>query len=118
MSTPPNKPPRTALLAGGLAALLASTCCLGPLVLITLGVSGAWIGNLAVLEPYRPLFIGIALLAMLFAYRRIFRPAQACAPGAACAVPQVRGTYRRIFWIVAALVVIALGFPYVMPLFY
>ncbi|MCR6496511.1 mercuric ion transporter MerT [Thermomonas sp. S9] len=114
----PNKPPRTALLAGGLAAILASTCCLGPLVLITLGVSGAWIGNLAVLEPYRPLFIGIALLAMLFAYRRIFRPVQACAPGAACAVPQVRSTYRRIFWIVAALVVIALGFPYVMPLFY
>ena len=28
---------RGALFAGGLAAILASTCCLGPLVLITLG---------------------------------------------------------------------------------
>jgi len=48
---------RGALLTGGLAAILASTCCLGPLVLITLGVSGAWISNLTLLEPYQPLFI-------------------------------------------------------------
>jgi mercuric ion transport protein len=38
---------------GGLAAILASTCCLGPLVLVALGFSGAWIGNLTVLEPCR-----------------------------------------------------------------
>ncbi|MGV8617633.1 mercuric transporter MerT family protein, partial [Pseudomonas aeruginosa] len=47
---------RGALLTGGLAAILASTCCLGPLVLIALGFSGAWIGSLTVLEPYRPFF--------------------------------------------------------------
>ena len=39
------------LAVGGLAAVLASTCCLGPLVLLALGFSGAWIGNLAKLEP-------------------------------------------------------------------
>ncbi|MDH4275536.1 MAG: mercuric transporter MerT family protein, partial [Gammaproteobacteria bacterium] len=44
---------RGALFVGGLAALLASTCCLGPLVLLLLGISGAWIGNLRFLEPYR-----------------------------------------------------------------
>ena len=81
-------------------------------------ISGAWIGNLTVLEPYRPIFIGVALVAMFFAYRRIFRPVQACKPGEVCAVPQVRSTYKIIFWIVAALVVIALAFPYVLPLFY
>ena len=67
---------RGALFAGGLAAILASTCCLGPLVLVALGFSGAWIGNVTVLEPYRPIFLGVALVAMFFAYRRIFRPAQ------------------------------------------
>jgi len=41
------------LLAGGLAALLASVCCIGPLLLIMLGVNGAWIGNLTALEPRR-----------------------------------------------------------------
>ena len=49
MSEPQNG--RGALFAGGLAAILASACCLGPLVLVTLGFSGAWIGNLTVLEP-------------------------------------------------------------------
>ena len=109
---------RVALFAGGAAAILASTCCLGPLVLVMLGVSGAWIGNLTVLEPYRPLFIGAALIALFFAYRRIFRPVQACQPGEVCAIPQVRTTYKAIFWGVAALVVIAMAFPYVLPLFY
>lgn len=109
---------RSALFAGGLAAILASACCLGPLVLLILGFSGAWIGNLTVLEPYRPIFIGAALVALFFAGRRIFRPAQACKPGEVCAVPQVRVAYKFIFWVVAALVVIAFGFPYVLPLFY
>jgi mercuric ion transport protein len=109
---------RSALVAGGLAAILASICCLGPLVLIALGFSGAWIGNLTVLEPYRPIFIGVALVAMFFAYRRIFRPAQACKPGEVCSIPRVRIAYKIIFWIVAVLVVVALAFPYVLPLFY
>lgn len=109
---------RGALLTGGLAAILASTCCLGPLVLVALGFSGAWIGNLTVLEPYRPLFIGAALIALFFAWRSIFRPVQACKPGAVCAVPQVAKAYKLVFWIVAVLVLVALGFPYVLPLFY
>lgn len=107
-----------ALAAGGLAAILASACCLGPLVLITLGFGGAWIGNLTVLEPYRPIFIGAALVALFFAYRRIFRPASVCEPGDVCAIPQVKTTYKAIFWIVAILVLIALLFPYFAPLFY
>ena len=109
---------RGALAAGGLSAILASTCCLGPLVLVSLGFSGAWIGNLTVLEPYRPLFIGAALATLFLAWRRIFRPAHACRPGEVCAVPRVRTAYKLIFWIVAALVVVALGFPYVLPFFY
>jgi len=116
MSEPPNG--RGALVTGGLAALLASTCCLGPLVLIMLGFSGAWIGNLTVLEPYRPIFIGAALVAMFFAWRRIFRPVENCKPGEVCAIPQVRTTYKLMFSVVVALVLVALGFPYVLPLFY
>jgi mercuric ion transport protein len=109
---------RGPLFAGGVAAILASTCCLGPLLLVTLGFSGAWIGTLAVLEPYRPIFIGVGLLALFFAYRRIFRPVAACNPGEVCASPQVRKAYKAIFWMVATLVVIAIAFPYILPLFY
>lgn len=117
-TTPEAETGRAALVTGGFAALLASTCCLGPLVLVTLGVSGAWIANLTILEPYRPLFLGAALIALFFAYRRIFRPVQDCKPGEVCAVPQARRAYKIVFWIVVALVIVALAFPYVLPLFY
>src|SRR6516162_3180864 len=106
---------RGALLAGGVAAILASTCCLGPLVLLTLGVSGAWIGNLTALEPYRPIFIVIAAAALVVAGRRIWRPQKACAPGEVCAAPQVRRVQKVLFGAVVALVLIALAFPYVAP---
>src|SRR5438552_11191730 len=59
-----------ALFLGGLAAILASTCCFGPLVLVAVGLSGAWIGNLTRLEPYRPFFIAAALVALFFAGQR------------------------------------------------
>lgn len=113
-----SKSGRGALLTGGVAAILATTCCIGPLVLLTLGFSGAWIGNLTTLEPYRLLFSGVALIALFFAWKRIWRPAAACIPGEACAVPQVKRIYKLIFGLVAALVLIALGFPYIAPLFY
>ncbi|MBX3751610.1 MAG: mercuric ion transporter MerT [Opitutaceae bacterium] len=99
-----------ALLAGGIAAILASTCCLGPLVLITVGVSGAWISNLTVLEPYQPYFAGAAVIALLLAWRRIWRPAAACEPGQVCAIPQVNRAYKALFGVVTALVAVALGF--------
>src|SRR5216684_2770269 len=108
----------TALFAGGLAAILASTCCLGPLILISLGFSGAWIGHLTVLEPYRPFFIVAAVLALFFAGRRIFRPAYLCNPGEVCALPRARRIYKFLFWSCATLVLVALVYPYVARFFY
>lgn len=109
---------RAALATGGIAAILASACCVGPLVLVMLGASGAWIGNLTLLEPYRPLFVGAALVALAVAWRRIYRPAADCKPGEVCAVPRVRTGYRVLFWVVALLVAAAIAFPYVVPWFY
>ncbi len=114
----PGRTGSGALFVGGLAAILASTCCLGPLVLVALGLSGAWIGNLTRLEPYRPFFIAGALAALFFAGRRIFRPAQACLPGEVCAVPRNRLVYKIVFWMVSALVLVALVYPYVAKFFY
>ena len=113
-----NDSPRLTLAAGALAALLASACCLGPLLLLTLGISGAWIGTLTALEPFRPIFVLVAAGALYAAHRRIFRPAADCKPGEVCAVPVVNRTYRAIFWMAAALLGVALVYPYVAPLFY
>lgn len=106
------------LAISGLAAVLASACCLGPLILVSIGLSGAWIGQLARLEPLRPLFLMVSLIALIFAYRRIYRPAAACLPGEICAAPTVRRAYKAMFWIAVILVLIAFAFPYVAPWFY
>ncbi len=109
---------RGALAAGGVAAILASACCLGPLVLLSMGIGGAWIANLTALEPYRPLFIGLALIALFLAGRRIFRPAAECKPDEVCAIPSVRVAYKLVFWAIAALVLVGLAFPSIAPWFY
>lgn len=109
---------RGVLALGGIAAVLASACCVGPLLLLMLGISGAWIGNLTALEPYRPMFIGVAGVALFVAYRRIFRPASDCQPGEVCALPRVRTAYRVLFGLIVALLLVAVGFPFVAPLLY
>lgn len=109
---------RKALAAGGVAAILASACCLGPLLLVSLGFSGAWLGSFKAFEPFRPLFLSVGFVALVLAWRRIYRPAAACKPGEPCAAPQVRAIHKAAFWGVTALVGGSTVFPYVLPLFY
>ena len=53
------------LTAGGvLGAIAASSCCILPLALFGLGVSGAWIGNLTRLAPYQPYFIAATVACL------------------------------------------------------
>ena len=111
-------PESAALAAGGIAALLAGACCVVPFVLVSIGVGGAWLANLQLLEPYRPVFIGIAIVALGFAWKRIYRPAQACEPGTACAVPKVKRANKIGFWMVAALFLVMLTYPYYASLLY
>lgn len=49
------------------AALGASACCTIPLVLVSLGVSGAWVSGLTALAPYRWLFVTGAVGALGYA---------------------------------------------------
>src|SRR5437762_4618214 len=91
---------RSSLMAGVLAAIGASLCCVAPLVLLGLGIGGAWIANLTAFEPYRPLFIGLTLLFLGLAFRRLYLVPQACAPGASCADPQSTKRQRMTFWTV------------------
>src|SRR2546422_8198928 len=65
-----------------LGALAASACCILPLVLFSLGVSGAWIGNLTQLAPYQPLIIAGTLALLGGGYWLVYRSARA--PRDAC----------------------------------
>lgn len=107
-----------ALIAGGVAAFVASVCCVGPLVLLALGVSGTWIAGLSALEPYRPIFVGATLLFLGLAFRKLYLVPATCAPGTACAVPASRKRRRLLFWLVAAPLLALLAFPGYAPIFY
>src|SRR5690242_3437290 len=89
------------------STLLASTCCVLPLVLVLLGVGGAWMANLAALKPVTPLFVVLALGMIGWAGYLVFRPAALCEDGA-CTV--TRPATRRIFIGCALFVALLLGF--------
>ena len=83
------------------AAILASSCCLAPLLLAGLGVAG--VGFSAALAPYRPYFIALTTLLLAAAWyvvlRRSRAPSSADAPSADCCALDARcalgGSRRR-----------------------
>ena len=100
------------LVAGVLAAIGASVCCVGPLLLLALGIGGAWIANLTAFEPLRPWFIAATLLFLGLAFRRLYLQPQVCEPGALCAEPIVLKRQRLIFWFVALALLVLLSVPW------
>lgn len=98
--------------AAGLAAIGASLCCIGPLVLIALGIGGTWVSYLTALEPYRPIFVVVTLVFLFLAFRKLYIIPRQCAPEDACAIPTVLRNQRIIFWLVTTLLIALLTFPY------
>jgi mercuric ion transport protein len=88
-----------------------------PLVLFGLGVSGAWIGNLTRLAPYQPYFIAATLGFLGAGYWLVFQDSKTvCAAGEACArLP--RGLVKTALVVATVLVLAALGFDFLAPLF-
>lgn len=65
--------------------------------------------------PYRPYFIVLTLISLGTAFYFTYRPQKDCAPDDACAIPKVRRVQRMGFWVVTAVVLILLVFPYLIP---
>lgn len=106
-----------AILAGGVGALGAASCCILPLVLFTVGVSGAWIGNLTALAAYQPLFVALAVICLGFGFARVYRrPARDCADGT-CGTTASNRIAKLGLWLATALIILAIAFPYIAPLF-
>ena len=107
------------LAAGGvLGALAASSCCILPLVLFSLGVSGAWIGNFTRLAPYQPYFIAATFLFLGCGYWLVYRTGtRACAEGDACAKPLPNRIVKTSLILATILVAAALGLDFLAPFF-
>ena len=97
---------------GVAAALVASLCCVAPLVLVVLGIGGAWMATLTSLESYRPLFVVATLLFLALAFRQLYRPTPTCAPNTTCQTRPSRRQQRIAFWIVTPLLLALLAFPW------
>lgn len=107
-----------ASVGGILAALGAASCCVVPFALFTLGIGGAWISNLTVLEPYQPIFAAITFGFLSYGFYLVYRkPKVACAEGSYCAKPSSGRTAKIGLWVATVLVIVALGFPKLAPLF-
>ena len=102
---------------GLLGALVASSCCLLPLVLFGLGVSGAWIGNLTQLAPYQPFFIAATIACLGYGYWLVYRSSKVvCADGEACPRPLSNRLVQLGLIVATVLVIAAIGFDFLAPL--
>ena len=93
--------------AAVLAAGIASACCIGPVAFVILG-AGALGASLAVLEPYRPVLLGLTAVLLGGAFYVAYRPTRGCD---ACS-PVSRRRTRIAVWIAAALTAALVTFPY------
>ena len=96
---------------GGVGAAFASAlCCLGPLLAVTLGVSGA--GMASTFEPLRPYFLGATAVLLSGGFYLLEREERAaCEPGRSCASPEARRRYRVVLWVATILAAVFATYP-------
>lgn len=110
-------PESASIAAGALSALSASTCCVLPLVLVSVGVGGAWVAQVRELERFYFVFAGIALAAFGYAFYRLYLKPEPCAPEAAACEPGMRRRQRIGFWVTLIAAKALLLAPFYVPYF-
>lgn len=110
---------RLAAVGGILGAVGASTCCIVPLVLFSLGVSGAWIGRLTSLSPYQPIIVAITFGFLGYGYWLAYGKSKImCADGDSCTRLLPNRLVKSALWLATLLVLLALAWPHIVPILY
>jgi mercuric ion transport protein len=106
------------LAAGGvLGAIAASSCCMLPLLFVSVGLTGAWIGGLSALAPFKPLVVTATLGVLGYGYYLVYwKTEEACAPDHACARPISTRIVKFLIWVATIVVLLAASFDYIAPL--
>ena len=111
-----NTLPRWSIIGAFGSAIAATACCLGPLLLVSLGVGGAWVSQLALLERFSPLFILIAIISIGAGLHRVyFKKKEICEEGSVCANSRTPKITKMVLWISSVLVGLLLASPYLAP---
>ena len=104
---------------GIVGAILASTCCIVPLVLVVLGSGGAWVGTLTSLEPYQPYFLALAAVFLGLGFWHVyFRKTPACEDDSYCARPSSSIVTKTVLWSATVLIILTATMGWWAPLFY
>lgn len=94
------------------AGLAASLCCIVPLVLVMAGLGGAWMSMFSAMEPWRPLFLGLTAIFVIWGWYRLYHHPANCESGEVCAVSSGLRRQRLLFWIVTVIIAILVAFPW------
>ena len=95
-----------------LAALGMTSCCILPLGLAMMGVTGTFIGTLSRLKLYQPWFLGFAALALAWGFWRAYRPLPPESCTGACATGKRRRITRIVLWVALVIVIFTQLFAY------
>ena len=110
-----DRGPTLAVIAAIAGAVGAAACCILPLALFTLGVTGVWIGALTALAPYQPLFLTVAVAGLAYGFHRVYRRPKVVCGADGCARPLPRRAVTTARWLATGLVVAAAVYPYLAP---
>ncbi len=101
-------------LAGGgvVSGLLATTCCVLPLALFSMGVGGAWMGTLRSLEAYQPVFAVLAIAFIAAGCWSLRRRRRACTADGYCATTTATRVITVALWVATALVALSVAWPW------
>jgi mercuric ion transport protein len=103
--------------SGLVGAVLASSCCVAPLVLLTLGISGAWIGGLTALAPYQGYFTVVAVACLASGFWLVYwKPNKAYDTDSYCASPTSDRVIKTALWFATVLIGIAITVNWWTPL--
>ena len=105
------------LAVSGIAGALASiSCCILPLALFSVGITGAWMGNLTALSAYQPYFLAFTFVVLGIGFYKVYRkPQLVCVQDSYCAKPNSNRVLKTAMWITAVMVAAALIYPLIAP---
>lgn len=101
---------KKAIITGVIAALAASSCCIPPLIAAIAGIGGAS-SSLSWMEPFRPYLIGIAIIAIGYAWYAHLKPKKVDDCG--CEIEKPKFYQKRSFLVGMTLFsIISITIPY------
>jgi len=103
------------LIAGVLTSIGASVCCIGPFILLATGISGAWMSQLMILQPYQPVFVVIVLGLFAVAGWNLFQPSKVVAAADSCVIHPLKLRQKVVFFLSFGLAAILLSSEYWIP---